>query len=75
MKEILNWYTQLMDSYLSIAVFLAISIWVYHMWEKQEQKWKESNNFGTNKKILRAVVYILLLAFGLPGILVFITPK
>jgi hypothetical protein len=69
--KILDWYNDLMGNNIVLILGIVISVFVINWWGKQEEKWKENNDYGIGKKILKIIGMILIGIFGLPGIIIF----
>jgi hypothetical protein len=69
--KILDWYNDLMENNIVLLLGIVISVVVINWWGKHEEQWKENNNFGIGKKILKIIGIILIGIFGLPGIILF----
>jgi uncharacterized membrane protein len=69
--RIWNWYDHLMGNNLVLIIGVALSVVVINWWVKQEEKWKENNNYSIGKRILKVIGIILIGIFGLPGIIIF----
>jgi hypothetical protein len=69
--HILDWNNDLMGNNIVLIIGLVISLTVINWWGKHEEKWRENNNFGAGKKILKILGILLIVIFGLPGIILF----